>query len=79
MKHFIITLATLFIVAGSWAQNNDVTEAQDLAARLSPRLAEKVIFQKIKSPKRVATPFQSRTRTIKCSLAATTPTPWRWA
>lgn len=65
MKHFIITLVTLFIGAGSWAQNNDVTEAQDLAARLSPRLAEKVIFQKIKSPKKGCDAFSIQNKNDK--------------
>ena len=49
MKHFILSLVALFLTIGCIAQTNDVTEAQNLAQRLSPRLAEKVVFQKIKT------------------------------
>jgi alpha-N-acetylglucosaminidase len=52
MKHLFISLIALFLTIGSFAQSNDVVEAQNLAARLSPRLAEKVVFQKIKSPQK---------------------------
>ena len=50
MKHFIFSFIALFLSIGSFAQTDDVTEAQNLAQRLSPRLAEKVVFQKIKAP-----------------------------
>ena len=62
MKRFIISFVTLFLAIGSFAQTGDVTEAQNLARRLSPRLAEKVIFQKIKSPKKGCDVFTIRNK-----------------
>ena len=45
------TVITLCIIAMSWiatfANNNDITQAQELAGRLSPALAAKVDFKKI--------------------------------
>lgn len=53
MKRIVLLLvAAVMVAATTWAADADVQEAQALAARLSQRLADKVNFAKIKSPKK---------------------------
>lgn len=47
-----LLVAAVMLTATTWAADADVKEAEALAARLSQRLAEKVCFAKIKSPKK---------------------------
>lgn len=47
-----LLVAAVMLTATTWAADADVQEAEALAARLSQRLAEKVSFAKIKSPKK---------------------------
>ena len=48
MKHFFIALAIALMVAMA-VEASDITEASDLAKRISPRLAQKVTFKLIPS------------------------------
>lgn len=53
MKRIVLLLlATAVMCINAWAADADVQEAEALAARLSQRIAEKVSFKKIKSPKK---------------------------
>ena len=48
MKHFFIALA-IALMAAMAVEASDITEASDLAKRISPRLAQKVTFKLIPS------------------------------
>ena len=68
MKRIVLLLVTAVVIAAtSWAADADVQEAEALAARLSQRLADKVEFVKIKSPKK-GTDVYSLVRNVDGSI-----------
>lgn len=68
MKRIVLLLVTAVVIAAtSWAADADVQEAKALAARLSQRLADKVEFVKIKSPKK-GTDVYSLVRNVDGSI-----------
>ena len=68
MKRIVLLLvAAVMLTATTWAADADVQEAEALAARLSQRLADKVEFVKIKSPKK-GTDVYSLVRNVDGSI-----------